>query len=156
MLRFTANCCLAVLLAACSGPAPHAPSQNQAQEAVATSGDVTVRASTLQTLSLSPEVARRYGIARSENTVMLLVMTRQGASEAAVPADVQAKATDLRGQSRTLALRELRTQAGNETLIDYVGTLEISLPETLSFDINVTPRAGSTMSLQFTRDFVPR
>lgn len=128
------------------------------QEAVARSNDVTVRASALQTSALSPAVAQQYAIARDDATVMLLVAVRRGpdGQDVAVPARVQAIATDLRGQRHTVELRELRTGEGSAQLLDYIGTVEIALPDTLRFDIDVTPENGASTTVQFSREFYPR
>ena len=155
--RYASAFVLACMLAACNGPTTP-PDAAVVQEATATQGDFTVRATTLQTSALSPAMAREYGLERSENTVMLLVMTRRldNGQERAAAAQVKARVRDLRGRTHTLALRELRMQAGGETLVDHVGVLDVSLPETLSFDIEVVPRGGNVITMQFTRDFVPR
>lgn len=145
---------LALVLAACSDavPPPSAPVA-ATQEAVSRIGDVTVRASVLPTQSLSEEIARRYGLTRSPDTVMLLVGVRQGpeAQEVALPATITAVATDLSGRRHDVALRELRSGE----LLDYVGTLKISPPDTVRFDLTVVRAGGATSQMQFTRDFQP-
>ena len=129
------------------------------QEATARSGDVTVHASVLQTSALSPAVAQQYGIVRDDAVVMLLVAVRRGpdGQDVAVPARVSATATDLRGQRHTLELRELRTgEAGSAQLLDYIGTVDIALPDTVRFDVTVVPESGAGTNLQFSREFYPR
>lgn len=154
-MRPTLPLLLAVLLTACGGqaPAPATPASAQ-QEAVARSGDVTIRATAMPTASLSAEIAGRYGIERRDNTVMLLVGVRKGenAQETALPATITATATNLSGQRQSIALRELRS----EGLLDYVGTVEVSLPDTLRFDLVVVPEGGASSTLQFSREFYPR
>lgn len=124
------------------------------QEAVSRVGDVTIRASAMQTSSLAEAVAAQYGIARDDRTVMLLVAVRQGpeAQETALPARITATATDLRGQRHEIAMRELRSG----DLLDYVGTMEIALPDTLRFDLEVTREGGASSTMQFNREFYPR
>lgn len=137
-----------------SGSAGAAP-----QEAIVRSGDVSVRASALQTSALSPAVAQQYGIARDDASVLLLVAVRRGpdGQDSAIPARVSAVATDLRGQRRVLELRELRTGGpGGAQLLDYIGTLDIALPETLRFELSVAPEGGTPTTLQFSREFYPR
>jgi hypothetical protein len=145
---------LALALAACSDELPPPATPVAApQEAVSRIGDVTVRASVLPTQSLSEEIARRYGLTRSPDTVMLLVGVRQGpeAREVALPATITAVATDLSGRRHDIALRELRSG----DLLDYVGTLKISPPDTVRFDLTVVRAGGATSQMQFTRDFQP-
>ena len=145
---------LALALAACSDAVPPPATPMQApQEAVSRTGDVTVRASVVPTESLSEEISRRYGLSRSAGTVMLLVGVRQGpeAQEVALPATITAVATDLSGRRHEIALRELRSG----DLLDYVGTLKISPPDTLRFDVTVVREGGAQSQMQFTRDFQP-
>lgn len=153
-LALLSGCGREAALPTASGSAGAAP-----QEAIARSGDVSVRASALQTSALSPAVAQQYGIARDDAAVMLLVAVRRGpdGQDVAIPARVSASATDLRGQRRELELRELRTgDPGSAQLLDYIGTVEIALPDTVRFDVSVTPEGGASTTLQFSREFYPR
>ena len=146
---------LVLLLAACGGqaPAPARPAAAQ-QEAEMQVGDITIRATALPTASLGSEVASRYGIERGERTVMLLVGVRKGAGaqEVALPATITATATNLSGQRQSIALRELRSG----DLLDYAGTVEISLPDTLRFDLVIVPEGGTSSTMQFSREFYPQ
>lgn len=131
------------------------------QEATLTAGDVTVRASAIQTSTLSEPVAAQYGLTRDAGTVMLLVAVRQGpeGQEIALPAKVTASATDLRGQQRTIEMRELRSGAPGappeQQLLDYVGTFRAQTPDTLRFNVQVTREGGAPATLQFVREFYP-
>ena len=148
---------LATAVAACGGTStsaiPVAPSANTA-DAIATVGDVTIRASVLQTSTLDEAVARNYGITRDRHTVMLLVAVRQGtAAEAtAVPARITATATDLSGRSQAIAMRELRSG----DLLDYIGTVQTGLPDTLRFDVVVVRAGGATSTMRLVREFYPQ
>ena len=124
------------------------------QETVSRIGDITIRATALQTSALAPEVATQYGIGRDERTVMLLVGVRQGADarETALPAVITATVTNLSGQRQPVVLRELRSG----DLLDYVGTVETSLPDTLRFDISIVREGGASSTMQFSREFYPR
>ena len=148
--------CGSLLLVACGGqpPARTAEQSPVPQEAIERVGDVTMRASVIQTADLGPDIARQYGISRDDNTVLLLVAVRKGAdaAEIALPAQVTATATDLRGQRQDIAMRELR--AGD--LLDYVGTAQVTLPDNLRFDVRIVREGGATSTLQFTREFHPR
>ena len=148
----------AALLLGCSvdpsSPATgnRAPSSQQ-QESTIRIGDTTVRATVLQTALLGELVAGKYGIARAGNQVMLLVGLRQGESneETSVPARITAIATDLRGQRHTIELRELRS----DDLLDYVGTVKVSLPDTLRFELVITLESGAHSTMRFSREFLP-
>ena len=146
-------------LGACGGsnaptPVKPAASATASPEAVTRIGDVSIHASVVQTSTLAPSVASAYGIARDERRVLLLVAVRQGpeAQAIALPAQVVATVTDLRGRRQDIAMRELRSG----DLLDYVGTAEIDLPDTLRFDVAVTRTGGATSTMQFNREFYPR
>lgn len=146
---------LTLVLAGCGGGSSTAPTAPSApQEAVARVGDITVRASALPTLTLSPQIAQQYGIDRDARTVMLLVGLRRGADgqEVAVPARIRATATTLGGQRQELSLRELRSGEW----IDYIGTVQTTPPETLRFDVEATAEGGGQVTMQFSREIYPQ
>lgn len=153
---------VALLLAACGAEPPTRTVNNSPapQEATVRAGDVTMRASVVQTSILGADVASQYGIRRDPSTVMLLVAVRKGTGETALPAQVTATATDLRGQRQTIAMRELRVgdpgSGPGQALLDYVGTVQTTLPDTLRFDVTIVREDGATSSMQFTREFFPR
>ncbi|TKR30883.1 DUF4426 domain-containing protein [Luteimonas gilva] len=150
--------CLAAFLAlsACGGqaPSPVPASAPAGGEAVETVGDAIARANAVQTSALNEAVARQYGIARNDKTVLLLVAVRKGSggAESAVPARVTATVTGLTGDKRNIEMRELRTS----DLLDYVGTVDTSLPETLRFEVDVAIEGNATAKLRFSREFYPR
>ncbi len=121
------------------------------QEAVTRIGDVTIRANVVLTSSLNEAVAHSYGIERSDHRVMLLVAVRQGAEnqEAALPATIDASVSTLQGQRQSIALREVRTGE----LLDAIGTVDISPPETLTFDLKIVREGGAASTMTFSRDF---
>lgn len=154
--------CAALLLSACGDDAPKQARRIDApQEAIARVGDVTIRANVMRTANLNEAVARGYGIQRSGNTLMLLVSVRQGpdGQDIALPATVQASVSDLHGQRRDIRMRELRTGdpgAGTgQALIDYVGIVDVSPPDTLSFDLKIAREGVAPASMQFNREFTP-
>ena len=147
---------VAVLAAACGGspPPPPAASTGAAQSATLRTGDVTIRASAVPTSTLAASVASQYGIQRDDDTALLLVALRQGAEaqEVSVPAQVRVTVTDLSGQRQDIPMRELRSGE----LLDYVGTLEVSAPDTLRFDLRIVREGGEVSNMQFTREFHPQ
>lgn len=145
---------LLLTLSACggSGPRPAEPMSQAQQEASVRIGDVTARASVIETAVLDESVARGYGIARSKQSALLLVALRRGETgDASVPARITATAADLRGHVQPIALRELRSG----DLLDYVGMVEIDPPDTLRFDVRIVVD-GATSTLQFTRELHAR
>lgn len=145
------------LLLACGSPPPSVALPAQPTQATARVGDVTIRASLVPTENLGAEVAARHGIAREPGSVLLLVGVRrgEGAAETSMPAAVRASVTDLRGRTRQVALRELRSDAGpGESLLDYAGTVAVSPPDTLRFEITVDwGGEGRSTTMQLQRDF---
>ncbi|GAB3747877.1 DUF4426 domain-containing protein [Lysobacter olei] len=157
--RLAALLLVALAVSGCGGDGPSRPALSATapsapQEAVTRIGDVTIRASVVQTSSLSEPVAMQYGIARSDRLALLLVAVRQGpeAQETALPATVTATAVDLRGRRQDITMRELRTG----DLLDYVGTAEIDLPDTLRFELAIVREGGARSTMQFSREFYPR
>lgn len=163
-MRRLALASLLLTLAACGGGKPPSavPAGAAPQEAISRIGDVTIRATALPTATLAPEIAGQYGIARDERTIMLLIGVRQGpeGQEVALPATITATATNLSGQRQSIALRELRSGApstgSGQALLDYVGTVETSLPDTLRFDVVIVREGGASSTMQFSREFYPQ
>lgn len=147
-----------VLLGACGGgtsPTPAAPVAPQ--EALAQVGDVQVRATALPTRSLGEVVAKRHGITRADDTAMLLVSVRKGLDDAtavSLPARVTATAIDLRGNRQAVVMRELRSGDGPGALLDAVGIVEVDVPDTLRFEVDVAYPGGNAQ-LVFVREFHP-
>lgn len=145
-----------VALPACGGGTGSAPRPAQAapEPAEFQQGDLHIRASAVPTMQLADSVARGYGITRGDDRILLLVAVRRGseAAEASVPARVDGWVTDLRGRRQALSMRELRTGE----LVDYVADIQTSLPDTLQFQVRVTPRGEAPRQLDFVREFHPR
>ncbi len=117
-------------------------------------GEVTVRASLAPTASLPPEVARRYGVEPARDVQLLLVGVRRGPvhEETSVPAQVSARARDLRGVWQDVPMHEVRS----EDFIDYVGTARVPPPDTLAFEVTVHPEGAPAPGvLRFSRDLLP-
>lgn len=124
----------------------------QAQNMVE-SGEYVVHYNALPTTQLSPEVARSYSITRSPNRALLNVSVQRklaGDTNPAVTASVQAAATNLTGQRRNLAVREVR----EGDAIYYLSETGISHRETLVFDVVVLPEGASApITLRFQQQF---
>lgn len=144
------------LTAACGGSPPPPPAANTsaAQSATVRTGNVTIRASAVPTSTLAESVASEYGIPRDADTALLLVALRQGddSGEVSVPARIRATVTDLSGQRQDLPMRELRSGE----LLDYIGTVDVSAPDTLRFDLHIVREGGEVSNMQFTREFHPQ
>jgi hypothetical protein len=143
------------LLAACGGggsaprPAQPAPPPAEFQQ-----GQLRILASAVPTSQLDERIARSYGIPRSDDGVLLLVVVREGpeGADVALPSVVSGWATDLGGRRHALAFRELRTA----DLVDQFAVLDVRAPDTLHFYLTVTPRGRPTKRMDFVREFHPR
>jgi hypothetical protein len=105
-------------------------------------GDYVVHFNALNTNYLPPSVTREYGLKRSKNRGMLNVAVLRkvmGTTGQPVAADISANATNLTGQKRDIALREIHE--GNA--IYYIGDFPISHEETLRFTLHVKPKDNS-------------
>lgn len=101
-------------------------------------GDYVVHFNALNTNYLPPAVTREYGLKRSKNRGMINVAVLRkvmGTAGKPVEAKIDASATNLTGQKRDIALREVRE--GNA--IYYIGDFPISHEETLRFTLHVKP-----------------
>lgn len=156
--RLLPSASLVLLLAACQGDtapavAPPASSGTQSAEAESTINGTTVHVNIVQTSQLPDPVMRQYGIARSPRTILLLVNLRNVGS-APAPA-ISASVTDLQEHTTPVALRELQVAPSEPGTVDYVGTVEVTLPDTLRFTV-VATRGGATSTVRVSRDFYPQ
>lgn len=154
--RLRAACVAAVLcgwLAGCGGEPPPASPAAAQPPAELRVGDFTVRATTLPTVQLNDAMARTYGVARDEDTVLLVVGMRRGpqSSERSVPGAVVATASDLLGKRQRVVLRAVDTGG----YVDHVGEFSVSMPDTLHFKVEARPQDESAATLEFNRDFFP-
>ena len=149
--------CLAMLclaLAACGNDAPKpAKPIDTPQEAVARDGDATIRANVIATAHLNERMTRDYEIPRDDRSVLLMVSVRRGAdgSDVSLPATIMASATNLQGQTQSIAMRDMRIGE----LTDYIGTAQMTPPETLRFDLKIVREGAAASTMTFSRDFEP-
>ena len=157
-VRFLLCAGLACCLLGCSGggdsTTPVAASQqSQSAEAESTVNGTTVHVTAVQSSQLPDSVARQYGIERSAKTILLLINLRD-AGNGAAPA-ITATVSDLQDHTTPVALREVHVAQSQPPTIDYIGTVDAALPDTLRFTV-VAKRAGSTATVQLSRDFYPQ
>jgi hypothetical protein len=148
---------LALALAACGGNSstPIAASQQQTQsaEAESTVNGTTVHVTAVQSSQLPDSVARQYGIERSPRRILLLVNLRDAGNGTAPT--ITASVGDLQGHTTPVALHEVQVAQSGAATIDYIGTVDATLPDTLRFTV-VAKRGGSTATVQLSRDFYPQ
>lgn len=116
-------------------------------------GEYVVHFNAIGTDQLTPDVARQYGIVRSQNRAMLNVsMLRKtdGTMGTPVTGSVSASAINLTGQLKSITLREVK----ESTAVYYIGETGITDGETLIFTINATPiNEPSRFTVRFKKQF---
>jgi Domain of unknown function (DUF4426) len=153
-MRPIAIALLCLALAACGNDAPKPAKRiDTPQEAVARDGDVTIRANVVATVHLNERMGRDYGIPRDDHSVLLMVSVRRGpeGSDVSLPATIIASASNLQGQTQPIAMREMRVGELN----DYIGTAQMTPPETLRFDLKIVREGAAASAMTFSRDFEP-
>ena len=115
-------------------------------------GDYVVHHNAVPTTTLSPDVAKQYGITRSANRALVTISVRQGepGTDHAVQAKVNLVATNLNGQRLDLRAREVREGEA----VYYLAEARITGTDTLVFELEVTPEGASApIKASFTQDF---
>jgi len=98
----------------------------------------TIHHNAFLTSELSPEMASRYGIRRSNNRGMInisIIKDVPGTTGKAVTAKVTVTARNLRGQVREIPLREVK----EENAVYYLGDFLVENREQITFNIEVVP-----------------
>lgn len=106
-------------------------------------GEYMIHYSAMNTSLLTPEIAKAYGIRRSDSRGMINISVLKGNTEdtaTAVKAKVTATGRNLTGQTRTLDMREIDDGDG---AVYYIGELSVRNMETFDFTIEVTPDGNS-------------
>lgn len=115
-------------------------------------GDYVVHYNALSTQFLSPQVAKAYGIKRSQNRAMLTVSVLKKTQEPVgepTKAEVNARAVNLTKQVKNLKMREV-VDAG---AIYYIADFGVANKETLDFTVNVKPEGGPKEIITFRQQF---
>src|SRR6056297_2805310 len=114
------------------------PAREITRPSSATFGDYIVHFNAQSTTMLPAQVARAFGIQRSENRAMLnitILRRSEGADDTAVEAEVDVAASNLLGQVKNVRLRELREGEA----IYYIGEMTVADEEIIKFDMAVQP-----------------
>lgn len=131
----------AALLALSAGPAR--------AEQMERFGDLEVHYIALNTTTLAPEMAERYGLPRADNQALVNISGRRVQADGTttpVALSLAGEVKNLLGQSAPLDFREVREPGA----IYYLATLTFSDRDTLRFDLSVTDQdTGRTHPLQF-------
>jgi hypothetical protein len=129
------------------------PAAVNATESFQDFGDHVVHFRAFRSDELSPEVARNYGITRSQNRALLnvsIIRKEEGTLGTPVRGTVVAEAQNIVGQHKNIRMREV----ADETAIYYIGETSISNGETLVFSVEVTTESDAEpLSLRFRQQF---
>jgi hypothetical protein len=113
----------------------------------------TIHHNAFTTDTLTPEVAKAYGIQRSKYRGMLVVTVlkdRHGSPGTSVPARIEAKSVSLTGQTARMPMREVKDQKADYYLTDF----PVHNQETKHFVIEVTPQGShKTFKAEMTQEF---
>ena len=119
-----------------------------------TFGDYEVHYNAFNSSMLTAEVAKAYGIARSDSRALINISVLKRADDDSVTA-VQSKVTatgrNLTGQLREIDMREIKEQ---DDAIYYIGELSVRNMETFDFTVLVTPEGREKpFTVEFRQQF---
>jgi len=117
-------------------------------------GEYVVHYNALNTNLIPPQVAKAYAIKRSSSRVLLNITILKKVMDTPgtpVKATVVASATNLTGQRRDLAIREIKDSEG---AIYYLGEFPVHNLETFNFLIEATPKGqDEVLTVKFRQQF---
>ena len=97
--------------------------------------DYTIHYNALSSSLITPEVAKAYGIRRSDSRALINISILNKSGDAS-KAHVTATGRNLTGQTRNVDMREISEGDG---AIYYIGELSVRNMETFDFTVLVTP-----------------
>jgi len=106
-------------------------------------GEYSVHYNALNSSLLTPEVAKAYGIRRSDSRALInisVLKNVENQTPTAVKARVTASGRNLTGQTRNVEMREINDGDG---AIYYIGELSVRNMETFDFTVVVLPEGES-------------
>ncbi len=114
----------------------------------------TVHYNALNSSLISPDVAKVYGIRRSDSRALINISVLKN-TENQLPKAVKAKVTasgrNLTGQTRKIEMREINE---GDDAIYYIGELSVSNMETFDFTVLVTPEGQNRpFNVKFRQQF---
>jgi hypothetical protein len=116
--------------------------------------DYTIHYNALNSSLISPQVAKAYGIRRSDSRALInisVLKTVKDQPPMAVKSVVTASGRNLTGQTRKVEMREI-SEGGDA--VYYIGELSVSNMETFDFTVLVTPQGqAKPFSVKFRQQF---
>jgi hypothetical protein len=129
------------------------PAAGPAMETSRDFGDYVVHYRAFRSDELTPQIARSYGITRSQNRALLnisIIRKQEGTIGVPVKGAIRAEVHNLVGQYKDIQLREIE----DGDAVYYLGETSISNAETLIFNVDVTPMGeGSRFAIRFRQQF---
>jgi len=117
-------------------------------------GDYIVHYNALRSSLITPEVAKAYGIRRSDSRALInisVLKKTESQLPIAVKAEVTASGRNLTGQTRNVEMREIDEGDG---AIYYIGELSVRNMETFDFTVVVLPAGQSKpFNVKFRQQF---
>jgi len=117
-------------------------------------GDYIVHYNALNSSLLTPEVAKAYGIRRSDSRALINISVLKSVNDlpaAAVKAQVKASGRNLTGQTRNIDMRQINDGDG---AIYYIGELSVRNMEMFDFTVTVLPEGqGQPFNVKFRQQF---
>jgi len=117
-------------------------------------GEFTVHYNALNTSMITADVAKAYGIRRSDSRALVnisILKNSENQLPTAVNAKVTASARNLTGQTRNIDMREI---VEAETAIYYIGELSVRNMENFDFTVLITPVGQENpFTLKFRQQF---
>ena len=116
--------------------------------------DYIVHYNALSSSLITPEVAKAYGIRRSDSRALInisVLKNTEGQPATAVKASVTTSARNLTGQTRIVEMREINDGDG---AVYYIGELSVRNMEMFDFTVLVTPEGqNKPFNVQFRQQF---
>ncbi len=121
----------------------------QAQQAM-DFDDYSIHYNALNSSLITPEVAKAYGIRRSDSRALINISVLKKGGDA-TGAQVTATGRNLTGQTRKVEMREVNEGDG---AIYYIGELSVRNMETFDFTVLVTPEGNDRpYTVEFRQQF---
>ena len=116
-------------------------------------GDYVVHYNAFRSDTISPDVAKQYGLARANNRILINIAVLKkvmNTTGTPTPSKISGHASNLTGQLKQLEFKEIK----EGTAIYYLAETKISDGEFLKFDIQITPEGESRAArLNFKKRF---
>ena len=116
-------------------------------------GDYVVHYNAFRSDTISPDVAKQYGLARANNRILINIAVLKkvmNTTGTPTPSKITGHASNLTGQLKQLEFKEIK----EGTAIYYLAETKISDGEFLKFDIQITPEGESRAArLNFKKRF---